>query len=139
MPLPDALADILAVVLHGHIVQGGLRLEVTHPELDSPVLEPVAQDANQAVVLHRILKGLVEFLLRVGVALLFKTLPLDGLGGLDEAHKGVQVQGHVEVHRGPVACVRGFLPAARGGNQKGFNILFKLLFIVGHFGPLLSS
>ena len=139
MPLPDALADILTIVFDGHIVQGGLRLEVTHPELDPPVLEPVAQDADQAVVLHRILKGLVEFLLWVGVALLFKSLPLDGLGGFDEAHQGAEIQGHAGVHRGPVICVRGFLPSAGGRDQKGFNVLFKLLFVVGHLCYLLLS
>ena len=130
MPLPDALADILTIVFDGHIVQGGLRLEVTHPELDPPVLEPVAQDADQAVVLHRILKGLVEFLLRVGVALLFKPLPLDGLGGLDETHQRSQIQR--QLRRGPVACVCGLLPAAGGGNQEGFNILFQLFFVICH-------
>ena len=96
------------------------------------MLEPVAQDADQAVVLHRILKGLVEFLLWIGVALLFKSLPLDGLGGFDKFHQGAEVQGHAGVHRGPAACVRGLLPAASGRDQKGFNILFKLLFVVRH-------
>ena len=132
MPLADTLADILAIVLDGHIVQGGLRLEVANSELDPPVLEPVAQDADQAVILHCILKCLVKLLLRAGVALLFKPLPLDGLGGLDESYQGIQVQGHTGVHRGPIACVRGLLPAASGGDQKGFNILFKLFFVVGH-------
>ena len=133
VPLADTLADVLAVVLDGHIVQGGLRLEIAHPELDPPVLEPVAQDADQAVVLHRVFKGLVKLLLRIGAALLLEPLPLDGLGGLDKAHQGVQVQGHAGVHGGPVARVRGLLPATDRGGQKGLDILFKLLFVVRHF------
>ena len=108
----------------------GLATGVTMPVM--LFFTAVAQDADQAVVLHRILKGLVEFLLWIGVALLFKSLPLDGLGGFDKFHQGAEVQGHAGVHRGPVACVRGLLPAASGRDQKGFNILFKLLFVVRH-------
>ena len=101
------------------------------------MLEPVAQDADQAVVLHRVFKGLVELLLRVGAALLLEPLPLDGLGGPDKAHQGVQVQGHTGVHGGPVARVGGLLPAASGGDQKGLDVLFKLFFVIGHFTCLL--
>ena len=130
VPLPDTLANILAVVLHGYIVQGGLRLEVAHPELNPPVLEPVAQDADQPVVLHGVLKGPVEFHLRVGAALLLEPLPLDGLGGLDKSHQRSQIQR--QLRRGPVACVCVLLPAAGGGNQEGFNILFQLFFVICH-------
>ena len=130
MPLPDTLANILAVVLHGYIVQGGLRLEVAHPELNPPVLEPVAQDADQPVILHSVFKGSIEFHLRVGAALLLKPLPLDGLGGLDKPHQRSQIQR--QLRRGPVARIRRFLPAARRGDQKGFNVLFQLFFVIGH-------
>ena len=131
MPLPDTLANILAVVLHGYIVQGGLRLEVAHPELNPPVLEPMAQDADQPVILYSVFKGSVEFHLRVGAALLLKPLPLDGLGGLDKSHQRSQVQR--QLRRSPVARIRCLLPAASGGNQEGLDILFQLFFVIGHF------
>ena len=88
VPLADTLADVLTVVFDSHIVESGLRLKVAHPELNPPVLEPVAQDTYQSIVLHGVLKSLVELLLRIGVALFLETLPLDGLCGLDKVHQG---------------------------------------------------
>ena len=101
------------------------------------MLKPVAQNVNQTVILHRVFKSPVEFLLRVGAALLFKPLPLDRLGGLDKVQQGAEVQGHIRGHRSPIAGVGRFLPAAGRGNQEGFDVLFKLLFVIGHSCHLL--
>ena len=79
VPLPDALAYVLSVVLHGKVIKRGFRLKVAHPEIYAAVLESMSEHADKAVVFNGILKGTVEFLLRIGVALLLKALPCDRL------------------------------------------------------------
>ena len=133
VPLADALADILPVMLDRHIIQRGFRLEITHTELDATVLKAMAEDGDNAIIGYCVLKGFIKLLLRVGVALFLKPLPRNRLCSLYKAHKGLDVQSHAGTDGRPVSGIRSLLPATNGGSQKGFDILFKLLFIIGHY------
>ena len=82
MPLADALADVLLVVAVRGGVQGGFRLEIADAEFHAAITEPVAQHRNQAIGVHRVLKGFIKFALRFHLALAHKPLPGDGLGAL---------------------------------------------------------
>ena len=140
MPLADTLADIFLVVGQGQLIQFRLRFEVDNLKLLAAVLEAVAQDIDQALHVNRILKGLIKLLLRITLAAFFKQCPLHRLRILDKGAQCFNIQGIVfrehtctsALKSGAIPCICGFLPAAFGRNQKGFYILFKLLFIICH-------
>ena len=105
VPLADALADVLLVALHRHIIQRGFRLEVADTEINTTVLEAVAQHGDKAVVLHGILKCFVEFLFGVAVALLLQSLPRHRLRSFYKGCQRTDIQRHAGGRRSAVACV----------------------------------
>ena len=69
MPLPDALAGILLIVLDGDLVQRGFRLEEADLEGNAQVLEAVPDDADDTVADAGILKLQAKLPLRVDLVL----------------------------------------------------------------------
>ena len=140
MPLADALADVLAIIGGGHLVQFCLRLEVNDLKFLATVLEAVAQHIHKAVHIHGILECLVELPLRIALAALLKQCPGNRLSRFHKGAKGFNIQGIVLLERthavnldtGAVTGIGSFLPAALRRCQRSFNINFKLLFIICH-------
>ena len=94
VPLPDTLAYVLSVVLHGKVIKRRYRLKVAHPEIYAAVLETMSEHADKTVVFNGILKSTVELLFRIGVTLLLKALPCDRLRILYESNQRGKVQSH---------------------------------------------
>ena len=92
-------------MLHRHIIQRGLRLEVADAEVYATVLKAVPQHRNKAIVLHGIFERLVEFHFSVAVALLLQPLPRHGLCGFYEGRQGADIQCHTRAFRRTVAGV----------------------------------
>ena len=92
MPLPDTLAYVLSVVLHGKVIECGFRLKIAYPKIYTAVLEAMSEHADKTVVFNGIFESTVEFLLRIRVALLLKTLPCDRLRILYEPDQRGKVQ-----------------------------------------------
>lgn len=123
MPLPDAVKDILPVVLCVGLIQAGFRQKVAHPKADAPVLEAVAQHVEHAVHVAGVVEGQTELPLRVYGVHIHKALPGPGLAVLNEADQGVLVQPQLRV----VAVLTMGKPAFRR-QEEGFNIAFKAFF-----------
>lgn len=97
VPLPDAVKNILPVVLSVGLIQAGLRQKVAHPEADAPVLEAVAQHVEHAVHVAGVVEGQAELPFRVHRVHIHKALPGPGLAVLNEADQGVLVQPQLRV------------------------------------------
>ena len=130
VPLPDALADILLIVSDRRLIEGGFRLEITDLEVHATMLETVAQNRHQAILLDGILKTLIELAVHIRIALPLKPLPHDGLGFLHKTNQRPDIQRHI--HGRPIPRVIRLLIAARRRNQEFLYIRFKLFLIFCH-------
>ena len=91
MPLSDTLADILIVMLHGNLVQRGFRLEIADLEIHPTVLEAMPKNRQNTIHLYCIFKHLIEFLVWIRVALLFKALPHNRLRRFHELNQCINI------------------------------------------------
>ena len=140
VPLPDALADVLFVPGKGELVQLGFRFEIDDPEFLPPMLETMTKDVDQAVHIHGVLKGAVELCLGIALAALLKEIPGHRLSILHESAERADIEGIVfneialivTAESDAVTGISGFLPSAGRGDQIGFNVSFKLFFIIWH-------
>nr|WP_288612907.1 hypothetical protein [uncultured Victivallis sp.] len=133
VPLADALTAILMIFLHEFGVEGGFRAEEADFQVIAAVFETVPQDMEDSVHLNRFFKAFVEVLAGLFVALFFQPRPCSRLGALDEGDQGLQVESLAGGFGAVVSGIGGFLPAALGGDQERFDILFKIFFgIVVH-------
>ena len=138
MPLPDALADILFVVLHGEVVQFGLRLEIAHTEADAAMFETVAQYGDKSVLRDGVFKRLVELAHRIDGTHPFKAFPCHRLRGFHKVSQCHDVQIHAAALFAAQSCVRSFCPSAFFRNQVGLDEFLKGLFAFIHGSHHLS-
>jgi hypothetical protein len=136
MPLTDALADILLVMLHCQVIEGRFRLEIADLEIHSTVPKAMSQDRNKTIGLHSIFKALVKLPQWVRIALLLKALPYQRLGGLYESHQRFYIQRHINGIT--IAGVIRLLIAPCRAYQVFFYICFKLFLILCHCYHLLN-
>ena len=138
MPLPDALTYILLIVRYSQVVQFGLRFEIAHTEIDAAMLEAVAENGNQSVLCHGVLKGLVELAYRVDGTHPFKTLPRHWLSGLNKVRQRHDVQIHSTAFFAAQSLVRCLCPAALFRNEVGFYEFLKCFLALVHGSHHLS-
>ena len=112
VPLAAALDLVTGISPGGGFVEAGFRHEVADVEGDTPMLEPVAEDGEESVRIAGGVECQAELPHRIDLVLLFKACPLFGLGGLDEANQGVDVQGQRRV------VSIGALDIAAGGERR---------------------
>ena len=68
-----------------------LRAEIAHTEVDSPMLETMPQNADEAKFIAGIAERMAEFAHRIALAGSLETFPLFGLGGLDEGNERIHI------------------------------------------------
>ena len=85
MPLADAMANILLVVLKSSLVQRIFRLKIAYFEFNSQMLKSVTQNRQHSVIINSVLKALVKLMLRVVGIHLLKTSPGFWLSVLNES------------------------------------------------------
>ena len=132
MPLPDALANILAVVGIGEFVEFRFRLEVAYPKADAPMLEAVAKYRDKPVLGDGVLECLVELALRLNGTRPLKPPPSHLLCAFDKIGERRDIKAHASGLDAFVAFVRGFCPAPRLGDKIGFDMFLKVFFRVAH-------
>lgn len=123
VPLAVALDLVPGIPLSGGLVEAGLGHEVADVEGDAPVLEPVAEDGEEPVHFTGGVKGDAELPHGVDLVLLLEAGPLLGLGGLDKADQGADVEAQIGI-----ICICPLGVAASGREKGGFDVGFKAFF-----------
>ena len=123
VPLAAALDLVTGISPGGGFVEAGFRHEIADTERNAPVLEPVAEDGEDPVRLAGGVEGQAELPHGIDLVLLLEPGPLPGLGGLDEADQGADIQGQCRV-----VGVGAFGVAADRGEKGNFDVRFKTLF-----------
>ena len=122
-PLAVAGDLIGRVLLRRHLVQAGLRPEITDAKAHAPVLEAVAQHLQQPVHITGSVEGKAELPLRLRLVLHDEARPLLRLGLLHKAHQRLHEQPQLGIIGVMVSCI-----PARGRQQKVRDIHFKAFF-----------
>ena len=127
VPLPDALADILLVVLNGKVIQFGFRLEIAHTEADTAMLETIAQHGDKPVLSDGVFKRLVELAHWVDGTHTFKAFPCHRLGAFYKVGQRHDVQIHAAALFTAQSRIRGLRPAPFLRDQKVLDVFLESL------------
>ena len=132
MPLADALADILFVMLVSQFVEFRFRLEITNAEVNAAVLETMTHDGNQAILCDSIFKRFIELSDRTDGTHTLKTSPCHWLSSLHKVGERDDIKSHSTAVFAAVSGICCLCPATLIGNQIAFNMFFKMLFTFVH-------
>ena len=116
------------------------KLEEDDLELLATVFESMAKHIHKTIHVNGVLECLIKLFLRIALAALLKQRPSHRLGVLHKSAECLNIKGIVLddttfgiiLKTCPITGIGGSLPTAFRGNQKRFNIRFKLFFIISH-------
>lgn len=94
---------------------------------------------DEPLLLHGIIETAIELLDGIATALLLEPLPDQRLGLLDKADQRFEVESLARTLRLAVVSIGGFYPTAFRRNEEGFDIRFKLLFVLRHCRNLMQN
>ena len=88
-PLPNAVADVLLIIELSGLVKMAFGFKITNAESHSPVLETVAQNGYQPILITGIIECIYKLFNSIAVLLLFKPLPLLWLSSFNKGNKSI--------------------------------------------------